>query len=255
MSTYRCLNEGFSSIGGEGFPNTHWPGIAQACQTDEAQRQTALGDLLSRYYTPLKTHLIRFYNVSEDQAADWLQGFIMKKVLLQNVVSQVDAARGKFRTFMLHALHNFVIQEIRYNRTGKRSAPGVSIPIDELPENEVPSDDQPQQVSIDQAWARSILAKAIQRMEQECMSTGRQETWGVFEHRILRPLLESTEPLDYARLIERFNFKSPTQAFNALITGKRTFARILRAVIAEYAKNDQEIEAEICDLKRILIKN
>jgi hypothetical protein len=51
-------------------------------------------------------------------------------------------------------------------------------------------------------------------------------------------------------LAERFGFRSPEQASNALVTAKRQFERTLRAVIAgtERTLTDEEIDAEIAEL-------
>jgi hypothetical protein len=73
----------------------------------------------------------------------------------------------------------------------------------------------------------------------------------VFECRLLVPLLQQTQPLPYDQLAQRFGFLSPLQAANALTTGKRMFARLLRAVVGEYVPQD-EVEAEIGELKQSL---
>jgi hypothetical protein len=45
--------------------------------------------------------------------------------------------------------------------------------------------------------------------------------------------------------------RSPTQLWNAVRTGKLLFARVLRAVVAEYAESEDEVEAELVDLRAI----
>src|SRR6201999_3451227 len=95
--------------------------------------------------------------------------------------------------------------------------------------------DQPDE-HFDVAWARQLLAEAIRRTKEECTASGRADVWGVFETRVLDPMLHDAEPLGYDELVKRFGLTSPTQASNLLVTGKRTFARVLRALVAEYAK-------------------
>ena len=89
-------------------------------------------------------------------------------------------------------------------------------------------------------------------MQQECKASGRQDLWAVFEGRILQPIRDGAEPLSYEEIIQRFQFQSPAQASNALITGKRMFARLLRLVVSQYASDEKEIENEIRDLQRIV---
>ena len=76
--------------------------------------------------------------------------------------------------------------------------------------------------------------------------------WGLFDCRVVRPMLEGAPAPDYRELVDRFGFPSPVQASNALVTAKRMYVRILRAVIGEYADDEREIDSEIADLHRIL---
>jgi hypothetical protein len=55
-------------------------------------------------------------------------------------------------------------------------------------------------------------------------------------------------------LIGKFGFRSPSQAFNILGTAKRMFKRHLRAVIAEYARDEKEVAEELRALKERLLK-
>ncbi len=81
------------------------------------------------------------------------------------------------------------------------------------------------------------------------------EVWGVFEVRILAPILQGTEPADYRELVERFGLRSPSQASNVLITGKRMFERVLRSVVAEYARDERDVDEEIGELREILARS
>jgi hypothetical protein len=102
------------------------------------------------------------------------------------------------------------------------------------------------------AWARQVLNQSLSAMEAECRSSGRLDVWGVFECRILTPVLEGSPPLGYDELVKRFGFRSPSQASNALITAKRMFERNLRATLGEYARSPTETEEEIREIRRIL---
>ena len=78
------------------------------------------------------------------------------------------------------------------------------------------------------------------------------DVWGVFECRLLAPMLDGAEPMPYEALVERFALRSPAQASNVLITGKRMFERALRAVVGEYAADEAEVDEEIAELRQIL---
>ena len=103
-------------------------------------------------------------------------------------------------------------------------------------------------------WARGVLDQAIRAMRDECDASGRADVWGVFHDRLLAPTLRQEAPAEYDTLIARYGIATPTQASNLLITGKRTFARCLRAVVAEYAEGEEAIEAELRDLMSVLAR-
>ena len=85
-----------------------------------------------------------------------------------------------------------------------------------------------------------------------CETSDRREVWGVFESRLVGPILKGTEPIGYQELVERFGLGSPAQASNVLITAKRIFARTLRSVVAEYCRDNREMESELEELREIL---
>ena len=91
-------------------------------------------------------------------------------------------------------------------------------------------------------------------MQRECELTERPDVWGVFEARLLAPLLHDALAAPYEQLVERFGFASPAQASNVLMTAKRMFVRAVRATIGEYELEDEQIDEEIADLHRILAR-
>ena len=91
-------------------------------------------------------------------------------------------------------------------------------------------------------------------MRRECETSKRTDIWGVFEGRVLSAILEDMPETNYEALIERFGFGSPSQAFNTLNTAKRMFKRHLSAVIAEYSRDDREVEEELRELKERLLR-
>jgi len=231
------------------YPTTIWSEVAGASSPEAPESVAALGRLLLRYYRPLQVHLQSKFGAGADQAADWLQAFIERKVLLGHLLARAAKDRGRFRTFLLNALDNFVTGEKRRETARKRQPPGG---IEPLPPDEPigPVRDQPDPFTLD--WARTVLSEALERMEAECESKKCPERWGIFKARLLDPLLEGAIAPSYPELVARFGFLSPAEAANVLVTGKRMFERLLRQVVAEYSGEDAEVEEELRELKRAL---
>jgi DNA-directed RNA polymerase specialized sigma24 family protein len=223
--------------------------VDRAAAGDSSVRQRALGDLLKRYLPALRAHLVLKKRIDPERAEDLLQGFIANKILEQGLIARANPDRGRFRALLVTSLNHYVIDAFRHQRG---TPPAFSLSdTDRAPtigDSDLPSD------VFDVAWARELLAEVLRRMRAECDRTRRPDIWGIFQNRIVGPILENTATLPYERLVERFGFRSPTQAANSLVTAKRMFARILRAAITEYVGDESAVDAEIRDLQQILAR-
>jgi DNA-directed RNA polymerase specialized sigma24 family protein len=226
------------------FPETRWSLVARAGNQTEA-----MGELLSRYLPALKSHFVVRRKLAPDRVDDLLQSFIATKVLAGDFLSRANRDKGKFRSFLLASAERHVIDVFREENAQKRSpGEGMILSIDQLPD--IGGD--PLGDVFDTAWAREVLAEALRRVRRECETSGRAAFWGVFEARVVMPALDGEKPPGYETLVEKFGFESPMQASNALITAKRMFARALRSVVGEYAKDESEVDSEIQELRMVL---
>jgi RNA polymerase sigma-70 factor (ECF subfamily) len=231
------------------FPPTQWSLVGRAGADDSSVRRQALEALLVRYLPALRAYLVLKKRLDPERADDLVQGFITSKVLEQGLFARADPHRGKFRVLLITALNNFVIDD--YRRRG--APPTFSLSDTDAPQATEGGESPPD--VFDVAWARELLAEVLRRMRHECTEGGREDLWGVFECRVLEPTLEGAPVLPYEQLVERFGFRSPSQAANALVTAKRLFARTLRAVVSEYAGDEAAVEEEIRDLQQILARS
>jgi len=234
------------------YPTTMWSEVDRARSCDSQIAMAALGSLLERYSRPLKVHLQSKFWADEEQAADWLHGFIERKILLGELLSKALRDRGRFRTFLLNALDNFVVSELRKEQARKRQPPNGTVSVDDLSPGEQAGLAAPSTDDFTLEWARAVLAETLARMEAACQTKSCLERWGVFEARLLGPALDGAPAPPYEELVLRFGFRSPAEASNALITARRQFARLLSEVVAEYAGAGADVEAELRELMRAL---
>ena len=235
------------------FPSTHWSIIDCARREDRGGERPALSELLARYLPALRAHLLIRRSIDPDQVDDALQSFVSGKLLDADLIARADRTRGRFRTLLLTALDRFVISRQRHDQAAKRGG-GRTESLEALPDPDAARDARESAHDADAfdiAWARQVLRQAIERTRAQCEADGRLDVWGVFECRVLRPALDGSEPTEYEHVVRRFGVRSPTQLWNAVRTGKLLFARVLRSVVAEYAESDEEIEAELSDLRAI----
>jgi RNA polymerase sigma-70 factor (ECF subfamily) len=235
------------------FAQTDWSLVGRAGHGGPEGRRQALELLLPRYLPALRAHLVHRRGLSADVADDLIQEFVASKILEKDLIGHARRNAGKFRTFMLTALDRFALNRLRHERAKKRSPEhgrvvAVGEHVEQLARESHPAE------AFHAAWAQRVISEALGRMQVQCERSGRCDLWAVFECRIVGPLLEGREPLDYGELVRRFGFRSPGQASNVLITAKRMYARTLRAVLAEYARDEEEVETEIEELRDILAR-
>ena len=234
-----------------GFPSTHWSLVQRAGEEDSRGAREALSELLPQYLSALRAHLASKYTVGASQIDDLLQGFISDKILERDLLTHADQERGKFRSLLLKSLERYVVSQWRHQTAKKRAAENI-VSLDSGSGGEyLASTGQTAPSAYDVAWAQEVLGETLDRMKRECEATGRTDVWGVFEARLVGPILHGEPPTAYDELVKRFKLATPRRASNALITGKRMFVRILRTVIGQYTPED-EIEAEIQQLQELL---
>jgi RNA polymerase sigma-70 factor (ECF subfamily) len=236
-----------------GFPSTHWSTLGEAADRDTAGRE-ALNRVLRRYLPALKAHLQYVFGMEEDRAEDLLQGFVTERILEKDLIARAERGRGRFRNLVLKSLKNYVYTVYRREKAKKRY-PEVGFAVSsserEDPLDRVASSSEAFEV----AWAREVVAEAVRRLRERCEEAGRPRLWGVFEGRVLKPLLGTSNAVPYSELVARHRFESPLQASNALVTAKRLYAQILGEVIGEYVQGRDGVAREIDELRELLSRS
>jgi hypothetical protein len=229
------------------FPRTDWTELGKPGEPDEAR----LDRLIRAYWGPLKIFFTATFPSLREQADIFLQEFAEDKILKRGWLQRADRSRGKFRDFLKTSLRNFVLD--RLNRAEERHKP---VSLDEMPVEPVAVESSPDE--FDLTWARTVLAQTLQRMEADCKDPAadqprRSQIWEMFRLRLLEPAFNDVQPPPYEELIGRFGLRSPTDASNMLLSGKRIFKSHLSRVIKDYAEQDAATAAEIEEL-RIFLK-
>ena len=235
------------------FVSTRWTLIDQAQHDTSTSRRAALDELLRVYLPALRAHLVLAKRIDRERANDLLQGFVAEKIIERDLIAQADPAKGRFRSFLLRSLENYVVDQIRHQKAQKRDAgPEVSLDSDRM-QGVSPFTDDEESV-YDVVWARQTFFEVLARMQAQCDARGTAHTWDVFECRIVEPLLRGTPPLSYQRLVSRLGLESPKQATNALATAKRQFDEALEFVVGQYVETEEELHEEIAHLRAALLK-
>jgi hypothetical protein len=232
------------------YPDTHWTQVFQARDLERTCGRNALGQLLDRYRHALLRHLQWKFQSSPEQAEDWLHSFVEKRVLEQQLMRHADRERGRFRGFLLSALDRFVWDEMKHAQAQKRRPAQGFVALDGTLEAVIPTTaigPDPGDVE----WARSVLERAIHQTRQWYNSQGSPATWQVFNLARVQPTLAGGDrPSD--REIGRQCGLPTEKISNTVNNAARKFRTELRAIVAEYATDETEIEAELRGLIELL---
>ncbi len=230
------------------FPRTDWVELGKAAEADEAR----LDRLIRQYWAPLKIFLVATFPEMKSQSETVLQDFAEDKLLKKGWLELADQRRGRFRDFLKTSLRNFVLD--RLSRAEVKHAP---VPLDDVAQ-EMPSTELPAE-EFDLTWVRTVLAETLRRMEADCKNPAEEQPrrsyiWEMFRVRLLEPLFNDAAQVPYEQLIEKFELKSPTDASNLLLSGKRIFKAHLNRVVRDYAEQDAATATEIRELEDFLIR-
>jgi len=167
-------------------------------------------------------------------------------------LNRADKTRGRFRDFLKSSLRNFTL-----DRLARYEARNPPVELSTL-ENDLHEDANPSEV-FDLYWVRTVLAQTLINMETDCRNPAenqprRTHIWEMFRVRILDPIMSDADPLPYEALVERFGLRSPTDASNMLLSGKRIFKAHLNRVIEEYGERDAATADEVRALSEFVQK-
>ena len=171
------------------FRTTHWSVVLLSAQSHMPGSRSALADLCRLYWYPLYAFVRRRGYTAED-AQDLTQGFFLS-LLERRSLRQVHPERGKFRSFLLASIKNYLSDAFQREKSIKRGGQIEFVPLD-LPGAEERYDkDEATLLTaekiFDARWAMSLLRHAIDRLRQEYVSQGKSTVVDV-----LKPFLDTT---------------------------------------------------------------
>jgi RNA polymerase sigma-70 factor (ECF subfamily) len=224
------------------FENTHWTAVMLAAQRDMPGADDALDALCRKYWPPIYAFLRRQGHNPED-AKDLTQGFFAQ-LLRGHGLDSVHPSFGRFRTFLLACLKNHVRNELDKQRTQKRGAGQVIVPLSSLT-SEVAARFEPRVTddpltAFQRQWAVTLITEVLGRLKARSAEQGKGE---LFE--CLSPFLtDEADRGDYATVAVRVNMSEG--ALRTAATRLRgEFRKLLLEEVRRTVHNDEEVEDEI----------
>ena len=238
------------------FPLTHWSAIIAAGESQVAPKvaQEALAELCETYWSPLYS-FVRSRGYSVHDAQDLTQSFFAY-LIERKIYARVDRQKGRFRSFLLASLKNFLADVSDRERTLKRGGGQNFLPLNEEQIKEAESFFQTHRGAangdqiFNRSWAESLIAVGLERLAADYKRELKEELFN--ELRIF--LTSSAEPLPtYAELAVRLRIVEPT--LRSHVTRLRArYREILRAEVSQTVDTEAEVDDELRELIRVLTR-
>ena len=162
---------------GQWFATTHWSVVLEAARDSEPAGKEALETLCSAYWFPLYAYVRRTGRGVED-AQDLTQDFFAR-LLAKQYLGLANPERGRFRTFLLSSLKNFLANDWKRAHRQKRGGDAVTMSLNadrgEPRYVAEPVDEADPEKLYERKWATTLLELALQRLREDYARSGRAE--------------------------------------------------------------------------------
>ena len=230
------------------FATTHWSVVLKAGDAPGDEHTRALDALCHAYWYPLYAY-VRRLGQSPHNAQDLTQSFFA--YLLENrLLAKADPDLGRFRSFLLGSLKNFMANEWRRQSAQKRdAAQTISFDAQDAEERYAiePVEEATPQSLYEQAWAVAVLDQAITLLETEYATAGKKT---LFEQ--LAPSLQGDRQAStYAEIGTQLSMSEGAVKV-AVHRMRQRYRELLRASVANTVADPMEVDGELRHLMDVL---
>src|SRR6266480_3036531 len=238
------------------FPSTHWSVVLAAgrSQAEPEIAQAALAELCQTYWAPLYSFVrSRGYSVHDSQ--DLTQSFFAY-LIEHKIYARVDRQKGRFRSFLLASLKNFLADASDRERTLKRGGGQYFLPLHEEQIKEAESLFQShrtastEELIFDRSWAEALVAAGLERLSADYRSEAKEKLFS--ELKIFVAGCAGPPPA-YAELAVRLGMTEST--LRSHVTRLRArYREALRAEVRRTVDTEAQVDEELHELLRVLTR-
>lgn len=230
------------------FLTTHWS-LLEGIRGGQDRDRALIGLLLERYWKPVYCCL-RCKGFDNERAKDLTQGFFHEVVLCRDLVRRADPSKGRFRSLLLHALNQYLIDEQRRQQVRKRIPADKLVPLDVSDPavlQQTVSTLTPEQC-FTYAWKTTLLEQTLADVQDHCRRDGLETHWHAFLDRVVQPILDGVPPASIEELCTRYQIDSAARASNMIATVKKRFQAALRKRLRCTVSSEPDVTEELRDM-------
>ena len=232
------------------FRTTHWSLVLAAAGQDHAPAgRTALAQLCQIYWYPLYAH-VRRRGYDPEDAKDLTQNFFLH-LIEHEALTQVDSRKGKFRSFLVASLNNFLSVAHRHDNAIKRGGGQELLSLDvadaEGRYRVEPADQLSAEQTFDARWALSLLNESMRQLEENYGE--KPQTFAVLKNF----LLPGSQTVSYEQAAAMLGV-SIAAAKTLIHRLRQRYSALLRQEVARTVADQADIDEEIHYLCDALVK-
>lgn len=237
--------------GGASFATTHWSVVAQSALTDVPEAANALAQLCEMYWPPIYS-FIRRRGYAPADAKDLTQSFFAF-FLRTKAYARTDQLHGKFRSFLLASVKNFLADNWDHEQAIRRGGGFQFVSLDqetgEAFYDAASAPDSTAERLFELRWAKSLTAGALNSLRQELQAEGKTKLFEQLKNFLIGgTVLPSYDEASARMGIPRATVKTHVHRL------RQRYREIVRREVARTVSSPHEIDEELHYLCNILAK-
>jgi RNA polymerase sigma factor (sigma-70 family) len=250
LNTRAANGQGRSDV----FPSTHWSVVFAAgrSEVEPQMAEAALAELCRGYWAPLYG-FVRSRGHTVHDAQDLTQSFFAY-VLEHKVYARANRQKGRFRSFLLASLKNFLADAADRERTLKRGGAQIFLPLHEEQAQEAESLFQThsgisnEDRLFDRSWAEALVAAALERLSADYKREGKEQ---LFKELRIFIAGGAEPPPTYGELTDRLGITEST--LRSHVTRLRArYREALRTEVRRTVDSEKQVDQELRELLHVL---
>jgi RNA polymerase sigma factor (sigma-70 family) len=241
---------------------TNWSLVYQAGADDSPAAREALSALCEAYWYPVYA-MVRRYGHGSADAEDLTQAYFTR-FLEKDWVKELRPEHGRFRSFLLVSVRNFLNNEKDREKAIKRGGGRKPVELDGVSAEKrytlEPVESTTPETLFERAWAESVLARALKRLEAGETGAGRGERFEQLKGHLTGDTPEAT----YGELAEAWGvggsavraavsrLRGRLEALAQEIATRERFGRLLREEVADTLAHPSEVGEELRHLLTVI---
>lgn len=206
-------------------------------------------ELIKAYWMPLYV-FVRRHCSNPHQAEDLTQGFFAH-LLEHTGLASADRAKGRFRSFLLASIRNYMADQHDKSSALKRGGGRKIVSLDAMQAeshyHQMPVDTLSPDRLFERSWAISLLNHVLLRLEQEYAGRGKAQMFTAMRHTLDGQAPEQS----YTQLADQLGTSEGSVRVMAHRLRQR-YRQLLRDEIMQTVADDQQVDDEIRYLLKCL---